>query len=117
MAHSGIRRFLGRHRALFLALVSAGVLAFLALSSWPEGLAARELVREELRQLRNTEWAASRNDPARVQSFAALGRIVEDLGRYVDTCCAADPKALRGELDLYALEADNLSTSPVARED
>jgi len=107
----------GQRWPLVVAVVAAGVLALLALVSWPQGLAGRELIREDLRQLRGVEVVLSKNEPGRVQSFVALGRIVSDLLSYADTSGAEDVPALRAELEAYAVTADNLSTSRELREE
>jgi signal transduction histidine kinase/DNA-binding response OmpR family regulator len=106
-----------QRRYLLLAGLAAGILALLALGSWPEGLAARELVREDLRQLQSSGSALTPDEPGRMRSCAALSRIVEDLRLYVDTSGAADRKALRDELDSYAVSADELGSSRTASDE
>jgi len=109
---------LSRHRRLIaLAGLAAGILALLALFSWPRGLAGRELIREDLHQLQSTDWILTRNGPGRMQSFVALGKIVENLKEFVDTGSAKQDAILRGDLTAYATELDNLSTSRDARDE
>ena len=107
------------HRRAFLALASLASLglAMLALLSWPRGLAGRELVREDLRQLQNGDWILPRNEAGRADALVALGRIATDLLGYVDTSGAADLKALHAELDSYAADVDGLSTSRTLRDE
>jgi len=98
-------------RLVALAGLAAGILALLTLLSWPRGVAGHELIREDLRQLQSSDWILDRNSPGRMESFVALGKIVENLKEFVDTGSAKEDGLLRGELSFYAAELDKLSTS------
>ncbi|MBK7642166.1 MAG: response regulator [Planctomycetes bacterium] len=103
--------------SLALAAIASGVLALLTLLAWPEGIASRELVREDLSQMRNTEWALVRGEPGTAQACLALGRIVQDLLLYVDDSGVSDQPALRAELEEYAVQADALGAGPRAKDE
>ena len=106
-----------RQRLLFCAGFAAAVLGLLALLSWPAGMASRELVREDLRQLHNTEWSMARGEPGRVQSLSALARIADDLLAYVDSSSVADPAGLRADLTNYVNAVEAINGSARIRDD